>query len=272
LEGFSGEGLGDGIPRGVLRLVPEGGTAAGEAGAGGAAGELVVTGGAVTAAAGSVLLFCFTVEAAVDGSETPIDVADEFYGTHFGDVSGWVQGHYPSEAQTGPGSAPLAPPSASPRSEPGGDTDKRRGRVYVTYTRLNKSTNRYYSGRTSMVVDLSKSLEEQAVLAVIFRAMNHHIDESDEPNDAGFEPPAVDRFDIGTAIDYGRRYDDAAYWRIRGREQQLIDSHGGARSDTGTPYRTENVVRGVAKDNPWGRRFHDVATERWGQLHPYTGS
>ena len=29
LEGLSGEGLGHGIPRGVLRLVPEGGTAAG---------------------------------------------------------------------------------------------------------------------------------------------------------------------------------------------------------------------------------------------------
>jgi len=30
-------------------------------------------------------------------------------------------------------------------------------------------------------------------------------------------------------------------------------------------------VRGVAKDNPWGRRFHDAATQLWGELHPYTG-
>ncbi|MFE8595586.1 hypothetical protein [Archangium violaceum] len=282
LEGLSGEGLGNGIPRGVLWLVPEGGTAAGEAGAGGAAGELVVTGGSVVAAAGSVLLLCLTVEAAVDGSETPIDIADEFYGTHFGDVSGWVRGRYPSkapngagtrasQAQTGPTSAPLAPPGASPKSEPGKKDKIRRGRLYVTYTKLNKNTRRYYSGRTSMIVDLTKPLDFQAFLAVTVRDMNHHIDENDESKDAGFDPPRVDRFDVGAAIDYSRRYDDAAYWRIRGREQQLIDSHGGAQFDTGKPYRTENVVRGVAKDNPWGRRFHDAATERWGQLHLYTG-
>jgi hypothetical protein len=42
-------------------------------------------------------------------------------------------------------------------------------------------------------------------------------------------------------------------------------------TDTGKPYRTENAVHGVAKDNPWGRRFHDAATDLWGQLHPYTG-
>jgi hypothetical protein len=36
-------------------------------------------------------------------------------------------------------------------------------------------------------------------------------------------------------VNYDQRYDDVAYWRIRGREQQLIDSLGGARSDTGEP-------------------------------------
>jgi hypothetical protein len=131
--------------------------------------------------------------------------------------------------------------------------------------------HRYYSGRTSMVVDLTKSLEFQAWLAVAVRDMNHHIDEDNEPRDVVFAPPEVDVFDVGAAIDYGARYEDVAYWRVRGREQQLMDSHGGAQSDTGKPYRTENVVRGVAKDNPWGRRFHDAATERWGQRYPYTG-
>ncbi|WP_146209793.1 hypothetical protein [Vitiosangium sp. GDMCC 1.1324] len=122
-----------------------------------------------------------------------------------------------------------------------------------------------------MVVDLTKPLGIQAFLAAAYRTMNHHIDENGEPGNAVFGPPRVDKFDVGAAVDYGRRYDDAAYWRIRGREQQLIDSHGGAQSDTGKPYRTENVVRGVAKDNPQGMRFHEAATERWGQLHPYTG-
>jgi hypothetical protein len=78
-------------------------------------------------------------------------------------------------------------------------------------------------------------------------------------------------FDVGTAVDYSKRYDDQAYWRIRGREQQMIDFHGGAQSDTGRPYRTENIVRAVAKDNPYGKRFHDAATSRWGQLYRYTG-
>ncbi|PTL76039.1 hypothetical protein DAT35_51895 [Vitiosangium sp. GDMCC 1.1324] len=65
---------------------------------------------------------------------------------------------------------------------------------------------------------------------------------------------------------------DVAYWRIRGREQQLMDFHGGAQSDNPAPYRTENVQRGVAKDNPLGRLFHDAATKHRGQLHPYTGN
>jgi hypothetical protein len=201
-----------------------GATAAEEAGAGGAAGELLVTGGSIVAAAGSVLLVCLTVSAAVDGAETPIDIADEFYGTHFGDVSGWVRGQHSvtkdPKTRTGLTSTPLAPPSASPTSEPDAKTRKNLGRIYVTYTKLNKRTHRYYAGRTSMVVDLTKSLDEQALLAVMM---------------------------------------------------QLIDSLGGAWSDTGKPYRTENAIRSVAKDNPWGRRFHDAATGRWGQGHFYTG-
>ncbi len=246
--------------------------AAEEAGAGGAAGEFVVTGGAIVAATGSVVLVCVTVSAALDGEKTPIDVADEFYGTHFGDVPGWVQGQTRApRTRTGPTSAPLTPPGASPKSEPDKDTKKSRGRIYVTYTKFNNITHRYYSGRTSMLVDLTKPLDIQAYLAVALREVNHHKDEKDEPKGATFDFGRLDVFDVGAAIDYSKRYDDVAYWRIRGREQQLIDSHGGAWSDTGKPYRTENVVRGVAKDNPLGRRFHDAATERWGQRYPYTG-
>ncbi|MET0405054.1 MAG: hypothetical protein ABW123_21740 [Cystobacter sp.] len=86
-----------------------------------------------------------------------------------------------------------------------------------------------------------------------------------------FLSPEVDRFDAGAAVEYSQRYNDIAYWRIRGREQQLIDSLGGARSDTGAPYQTENAVRGVAKDNPRSRPFHAAATELWGELSPHTG-
>lgn len=241
--------------------MPEGAAGA-EVVAGGAAGETVVVVGAFIAAVGSGLLVCLTARAALDGKKTPIEIADEHYGTHFGDVKGWVQGQYPAQ---------VPPPGVEPRSKPVETTSKRLGRIYVTYAKLNKMTRLSYAGRTSMVVDLAVSLEFQAALAVLLRDKNHHLDENAEPGGTMFSLAQTDRFDVGTAVDYGRRYDDVAYWRVRGREQQLIDSLGGARSDTGAPYRTENAVRGVAKENPQGRGFHVAATELWGQLHPYTG-
>lgn len=301
LQGIPGEGLGNGVPRGMLRLVPEGGATAGEAGTGVATGEALVTGGAVAAAAGSVVLLCLTVTAVVDGTETPIDIADRFYGTHFGDAAGWIQGQYkpkvtahtqaieldiyihyePNGAVTVSTSAshPYTEPTSALHASSSQWTDSqrdkedkgKRARLYATYTKLNRKTKLYYSGRTSMIVDLSVPLDMQAELAVQFRDMNHHIDENDEPRNATFNPAGVDVFDLGTAINYNERYDDPAYWRIRGREQQLIDLYGGAQSDTRKPYRTENMVRAVAKDNPRGRQFHDAATTRWGQLHRYTG-
>jgi hypothetical protein len=194
LEGLSGEGLGNGVPRGVLRLVPEGGAGA-EVGAGGAAGETVVVGGAFVAAVGSGLLVCLTARAALDGEKTPIEIADEYYGTHVGDVKGWVQGQYP---------ALVPPPGAASRSKPDESTGKRLGRIYVTYTKLNKMTHRYYAGRTSMIVDFTQSLALQAVAAVLLRDRNHHLDENAEPGGAMFGLAQTDRFDVGTAVDYSR--------------------------------------------------------------------
>ncbi|MCY1078797.1 hypothetical protein [Archangium lansingense] len=285
----------------MLRPVPQGGTTAAGVGTGAAAGEALVTGGAVVAAAGSVLLLCFTVKAVVDDEQTPIDIADKFYGTHFGDVSGWVQGRYPPKGSATPStieieirihqapdgtvavetsaptpqpksvSSPRALPSGRPDAESARESKKKRGRLYATYRKLNEATNLYYSGRTSMVVDLSLSLDLQAQLAIKLRDMNHHIDENEDPRSASFDDAQLDVFDIGAAIDYEQRYDDPAYWRVRGREQQLIDFSGGAQSDTGKPDRTENIVRAVAKDNPRGKRFHGAATVCWGQIHHYTG-
>jgi hypothetical protein len=171
-----------------------------------------------------------------------------------------------------PGPDWIPPPHPSePTLEPDKDTQEEQGRIYVTYTKFNKNTHRYYSGRTSMVVDRNKPLSPQALKAIELRDANHHLDENDEPNDPAFGPARMDKSDIGTAVDYSDRYRDAAYLRIRGREQQLIDSFGGAWSDTGKPYKTENAVRGVAKDNPQGRSFYDAATSYWGKKSDYTG-
>ncbi|WP_152622246.1 hypothetical protein [Archangium violaceum] len=254
-----------------------------DAGAVAATGKALLRGGAVLAAGGSVVLVCLTVKAGLDGVRTPVDIADTFYGTHFGDLQGWVQGCYAPKATVRPGtparrpevnrvSEPHTSPAPRSTSEAGSDRDKKGwGRLYATYTKLNLKTGWYYSGRTSMVIDLNKPLEAQAEQAVDARDSNHHIDETDEPKGPGFLPAVLDKFDVGTAVDYAKRYSDVAYWRIRGREQQLIDSFGGAWSDTREPHRTENVNRGVAKDNPLGRLFHDAATKSWGQLYPYTG-
>ena len=60
--------------------------------AGAAAGGLALAAG--VAAGVSVGLAAETARAAIKGEETPIDVADKFYGTHFGDIYGWVTGAY----------------------------------------------------------------------------------------------------------------------------------------------------------------------------------
>ncbi|WPB75740.1 hypothetical protein KYC5002_42945 [Archangium violaceum] len=162
------------MPRGMLRPVPQGGTTAAGAGTGAVAGEALVTSGAVAAAAGSVLLLCFTVKAVVDSEQTPIDIADKLYDTHFGDVSGWVQGRYLPKGSAHPAtiemeirihqepdgtvsvgtsaptpqpesvSPPRAPPSGWPDVESDRESKKKRGRLYVTYRKLNKKTNLYY--------------------------------------------------------------------------------------------------------------------------------
>ena len=53
-----------------------------------------VTGVAVVGAVGATVLAGETVRAAVAGEDTPIDVMDKAYGTHFGDIYGWIKGDY----------------------------------------------------------------------------------------------------------------------------------------------------------------------------------
>lgn len=177
--------------------------------------------------------------------------------------------HRSPEKKSGPDWLPPPHPS-----EPEEDRQGKRGRIYVTYTKLNKKTGRYYSGRTSMVIRMDRPYLPQAESAVRARDSNHHVDESDEPGGLEFLGAQVDRFDVGTAVDYEHRFDDVAYIRVRGREQQLIDFHGGAQSDTrrkGEPDRTENVVRAVARDHKLGKQFHEAASAKWGMLARYTG-
>jgi hypothetical protein len=50
--------------------------------------------GAALAAAGGIVLAGESVRAAAAGEKTPIDVADDYYQTHFADIWGWIKGDY----------------------------------------------------------------------------------------------------------------------------------------------------------------------------------
>lgn len=74
----------------------------------------------------------------------------------------------------------------------------------------------------------------------------------------GFAFPTLDRAVQGAQ----------GYPAIRGREQQLIDSHGRALSEGGI---SGNTIRGVGKYNPLGILYHNASNLYFGPLHPYTG-
>jgi hypothetical protein len=119
-----------------------------------------------------------------------------------------------------------------------------RQRTYVTYTRTNEATGQVYSGRASGYGSPVEIMNN--------RAKSH-------PDDLkGFGAPVLDRAASGIK----------GYAAIRGREQQLIDTHGRARSDGGT---SANKIRGVAKTNLAGEYYHDTANASFGELHSYTG-
>lgn len=71
-----------------------------------------------------------------------------------------------------------------------------------------------------------------------------------------FGKPVVDRCAIGFE----------GKMAIRGREQQLIDYHGGIGNK-----KVANKIRGVAKWNPAGRTYHQKANKIFGNIVPYTG-
>ncbi len=116
-------------------------------------------------------------------------------------------------------------------------------RVYLTYTRTNQETGQVYVGRTS-------GHAPPDALANM-RAQSH-------PDYLqGFDPPVVDRAATGRG----------AYDAIRGREQQLIDAHGGVGSEG-----VANRIRAVSKINPAGPLYHQASNARFGEIAPYTGN
>jgi hypothetical protein len=126
-----------------------------------------------------------------------------------------------------------------------------------------------------MVVDRNKPLRPQALVAIATRGLRHHKDDEGYGpallDKDGIGPTVLDVFEVGDAVNRDFRHYDEAYLAIRGREQQMIDAHGGSWSDTGKPHKTGNAIRGVAKDNKRGKIYHKAATRAFGELHKYTG-
>ncbi len=69
-------------------------------------------------------------------------------------------------------------------------------------------------------------------------------------NDKGFGSAALDKLSTNK---------DA----IRGREQQLIDSNGGAKSQRGT---SGNAINGISPNNKKKNRYMKSATDEFGEL------
>lgn len=86
------------------------------------------------------------------------------------------------------------PDATSPDSSE--NRQENQGRIYVTYTKFNQKTKRFYSGRTSMIINMDKPFRPQAEAAVAARDSNHHIDENDEPKDPAFRGAEIDAFDV----------------------------------------------------------------------------
>jgi len=96
-----------------------------------------------------------------------------------------------------------------------------------------------YSGRTSGLGDPQ---------SIVNARVNSHPDRL-----AGFGPGVVDESATGAE----------GYAAIRGREQMLIDAHGGAQSEGGT---SANLIRGVSTMNPLASLYRNAALSMFGPL------
>jgi RHS repeat-associated protein len=116
------------------------------------------------------------------------------------------------------------------------DAGEASGKTYTTYTRA-KTDGTVYSGRTSG----TKTPEQQ--VAARTSQPDHQAKTAE-----GYGPAKVDRNSSNP---------DA----IRGREQQLIEQHGGAQSQGGA---SGNKINGVSPSNPKANSYKAACTKEFG--------
>lgn len=100
-------------------------------------------------------------------------------------------------------------------------------KLYVTYVKTNPKTGTKYSGLSGGTDDGTYSPEELSREILDRRDSAHH------KNEDGYLSAEIDRYSHD-------------YEAMRGREQQLIDFHGGAQSQGGT---SGNAINGISQKN-----------------------
>jgi RHS repeat-associated protein len=115
--------------------------------------------------------------------------------------------------------------------------------VYVTYTKTNSQTRQTYSGRSSMKVSRDQPVNRALGQAIVDRRDGGH----DMP---GFGAAKLDQVSTG-------------YASIRGREQQLIDYFGGAKSMGGW---SANKINGISNWNPLRPLYMSDSNRTFGPL------
>lgn len=106
-------------------------------------------------------------------------------------------------------------------------------KTYQTYTKTHPETGKIYSGRTSGTGTPLQNIAR--------RDAGHHM------NREGYGPAVLDKSSTNPAA-------------TRGREQQLIDAHGGAQSTGGT---SGNPINGIRPGNPKRQDYLNAAKEEF---------
>jgi hypothetical protein len=135
----------------------------------------------------------------------------------------------PVEAAPGAKVKPVPNEGAGAARPPVGGKDK----TYQTYTKKNPSSGEVYTGRTSGTGTPAQNLAR--------RDAGHH------KTGEGFGPAQLDKSSTNPAA-------------IRGREQQVIDANGGAKSTGGT---SGNAINGTSPLNPKRPSYVDAAKKEF---------
>jgi hypothetical protein len=143
-----------------------------------------------------------------------------------------------------PSPSPSSPSAEAPVFKTDDDRSARKkgGIFYATYTKQKINPDgsiSVYSGRTSGWYSGYEPTEQEVKAAVDRRENGHTI-----LRDEGYSPAVVDKSSKNKSA-------------IRGREQQLIDYHGGSQSDGG---KSRNKIRSVKRTNPNIEIYDNAAT------------